>query len=296
MFVNDSLQPYLRLGAIDQESYTDWVEQRYAAQNSKIYSEHKGVRSLLKRKAADSLALSREIWELELISAETGDVKAHLLHVANKVRKDTIITCLCDANSTELLLALQGCGALVRGANVSWGFTKSILSSVDLAHESNSVLMTNDLRESFQACVRSSFSGYRSHYHTDNSLAPAASEVYISGICASVDSDTEAVVTLDSTNEVVAFTTIDPHEHKEVNSVLGANLVGGATDSGVSTGAQRGGWYAKNIRATLSRVLTNESNWYVFGTAANNFAIQKTWIKLGLYFPIRFAYRIHWIV
>lgn len=294
MFLNDSLHPYVRLGAIDQEAYIKWVDLRFSAESSKIYTEHQGVRSLLKRKDADSRALSREIWEIELIHTDGGDVERHLLDVAKKMPPRALVTCLCASEATELLVALQNIGAVVRGANVSWGFSKKILSNANLAQDSDSRPVAPPLRESFQACVESSFKGYRSHYHVEGSVSRAASEVYISSICASVDSGTEAIVTLDSSERVVAFSTIDADEHREINEFLGANLVGGPTESGVCKQAQKGGWYSKNIRATLSKVLVGEHNWYVFGTAANNFAIQKTWINLGLYHPLRFAYRLHW--
>jgi hypothetical protein len=207
--------------------------------------------------------------------------------------RNSLVTALVPFDNFSALEVLQLNGALVRGANIAWGFPTVDLGEFEIDKALGSeILQERDMTE-FQDCLEASYSTYRSHYHTDSRISEFASLLYETQVIDAINRGIKVMVTKNSDGKrILGFSTMDAHE--KINSYLGRKAVAEIAISGVDARDRQNGIYSSNVRATLSFLQSENFDHLIFGTAANNFAIQKSWIRLGLFKPLRFTYRLHW--
>ena len=293
----DASPPYFELGAITIEEQSDFAQTRIMNRSREdllIQNDHGQL--LLVYKTLDSKVLRIPTFSLDYIDYRTETQLATLIEeVRQLIQRKSLITALVPFEDFAVLEVLQRNGALVRGANIAWGFPTSDLEHYEVNNKFGSGLLQSSEMTEFQQCLEASYATYRSHYHTDSRISEYASLLYETQVFEAINCGVEVMVTKNSEqNRILGFTTMDAHE--EINAYLGREAIAGPAISGVDARDRQNGIYSTNIRATLSFLKSTDFSHLIFGTAANNFAIQKSWIRLGLFKPLRFTYRLHWWV
>ena len=291
----DASPPYLEVGAITIEEQTDFAQSRISHRSSEdLLFQNENNQLLLVYKSLESKVLQIPTYSLDYVDFGTEAQLATLVEQAQKsIPRNSLVTALVPFDNFLALEVLQLNGALVRGANIAWGFPTVDLGGLEIDSVlSSEILQESDMTE-FQGCLEASYSTYRSHYHTDSRISQFASLLYETQVNDAIDRGIKVVITKNSDqNRILGFSTMDAHE--KINSFVGRKAVAEIAISGVDPRDRQNGIYSSNVRATLSLLQSENFGHLIFGTAANNFAIQKSWIRLGLFKPLRFTYRLHW--
>ena len=293
----DASPPYFEVGAITVEEQADFAQTRIVNKSrDDLLIQNNHDQLLLVCKTLESKVLRIPTFFLDYVDYRTEAQLAALIEEARQsIHRKSLITALVPFDNFEVLEVLQRNGALVRGANVAWGFPISILKDFEVNNMFDSELLQNSEMTEFQRCLEASYATYRSHYHTDSRISEYASLLYETQVFEAINRGVEVMVTKNSEqNRILGFSTMDAHE--ELNAYLGREAVAEIAISGVDARDRQNGIYSNNVRATLSFLKSRAFSHLIFGTAANNFGIQKTWIRLGLFKPLRFTYRLHWWV
>jgi len=290
-FVNDTQVPYREAGALNNEQYQNLIETRFQDTDQSRSVDVGGSTCLVKRRVTDSAVLGVDVWELNFVKCINGRAADLLKAISEIIPTGAVLTCLVESKNTELLMELQSCGAIVMGSNVSWGFNRNLVNVSLLSSSANYSKLTSEHEASYQACVRDSFGNYRSHYHLNEDTRATASDLYVNQVFSSTKQNSDVIINLKS-DKVVAFSTINFHEEAEY--YLGANRVAEIGFSGVDREEANKGLYSTNVKCTLTDMLERNIEWFFFGTSSFNFPVQRTWMAIGLYKPLRFSYRFHW--
>ena len=290
-FVNDTQVPYKEAGALTKSQYELLIESRFqdAVQSRSVNVGDSTC--LVKRRVTDSTFLGVDVWELNFVKCVRGRAGDLIKAIREVVPTGALLTCLVDSKNTELFMELQSCGAMVMGSNISWGFNRNLVNVSLLSLNVNYSKLTVEYEESYQACVRDSFGTYRSHYHLNEDTRATASDLYVNQVFRSTKQNSDVIVNLKK-NEVIAFSTIN--YHNEADSYIGKQSVAEIGFSGVNGEEGNKGLYTANVKCTLSDMLERDIEWFFFGTSSSNFPVQRAWMAIGLYKPLRFSYRFHW--
>ena len=291
----DASPPYFELGAITIEEQSDFAQTRIVNRSREdLLIQNSYGQLLLKHKNLESKVLRVPTFSLDYVDYKTETQLASLIEeVRQSIQSKSLITALVPFDNFAVLEVLQRNGALVRGANIAWGFPTSDLEHFEVDNMFDSELLKSSEMTEFQQCLEASYATYRSHYHTDSRISEYASLLYETQVFEAINRGVEVMITKNSEqNRILGFSTVDAHE--EINEYLGRKAIAEIAISGVDARNRQNGIYSNNVRATLSFLKSKEFSHLIFGTAANNFAIQKSWIRLGLFKPLRFTYRLHW--
>ena len=290
-FVNDTQVPYIEAGALTKCQYELLIESRFQDAIQSRSVKVGDSTCLVKRRITDSTFLGVDVWELNFVKCVKGRAGDLLKAITEVMPTGALLTCLVDSKNTEFFMELQSCGAMVMGANISWGFNRNLVNTSLLSLNVKYSKLTVEYEESYQACVRNSFGKYRSHYHLNKDTYANASDLYVNQVFRSTKQNSDVIVNLKN-DEVIAFSTIN--YHNEAESYIGTQSVAEIGFSGVNGEEGNKGLYTANVKCTLTDMLERDIEWFFFGTSSSNFPVQKTWMAIGLFKPLRFSYRFHW--
>ncbi len=293
--IYDASAPYLKLGAISEPENILYRRARFESNSDSIIKMDIGAASaLLRKKAVETEALGGDVYGVDLLEWQSlKDLVSLISSIPSALPRRSLVTALVPFEDHDLLEQFQRVGALVKGANIAWGFPKEEIPEFEPDRRFQSSLLDNSALEDFSRCVTASYSTYRSHYHSDPALANRASEVYTLQVARALQNGVRIIISRDLDKpSILGFSTLD--EHAELNTFLGRSAVVEIGVSGVDPIARRSGIYGSNVRAALSMLRSEPFEYLIFGTAANNFSIQKAWMGMGLFRPLRFTYRLHW--